>query len=38
MTQKSFRDALNEAMHLEMERDDTVIVLGEDVSGGAGGS
>src|SRR6185295_1157440 len=38
MTQKSFRDALNEAMHLEMDRDDTVIVLGEDVSGGAGGS
>jgi len=38
MTVKSFRDALNEAMHLEMERDPTVIVLGEDVSGGAGGT
>ena len=38
MPQKSFRDALNEAMHLEMARDPTVIVLGEDVSGGAGGT
>jgi pyruvate/2-oxoglutarate/acetoin dehydrogenase E1 component len=38
MAQKSFRDALNEAMHLEMERDPSVIVLGEDVSGGAGGT
>lgn len=38
MPQKSFRDALNEALHLEMERDPSVIVLGEDVSGGAGGS
>lgn len=38
MPQKSFRDALNEALHLEMERDPSVIVLGEDVSGGAGGT
>src|SRR4026209_1391549 len=38
MPQKSFRDALNEALHLEMARDPTVIVLGEDVSGGAGGT
>ncbi len=38
MPQKSFRDALNEALHLEMERDPDVIVLGEDVSGGAGGT
>lgn len=38
MPQKSFRDALNEAMHLEMERDASIIVLGEDVSGGAGGT
>jgi pyruvate dehydrogenase E1 component beta subunit len=38
MSQKSFRDALNEALHLEMARDPTVIVLGEDVSGGAGGT
>jgi len=38
MAQKSFRDALNDALHLEMARDPTVIVLGEDVSGGAGGT
>jgi len=38
MPVKSMRDALNEALHLEMERDPRVIVLGEDVSGGAGGS
>ncbi len=38
MPQKSFRDALNEALHLEMERDGSIIVLGEDVSGGAGGT
>jgi len=38
MPQKSFRDALNDALHLEMARDSTVIVLGEDVSGGAGGT
>ncbi len=30
------REAINEALHLEMERDENVIVLGEDVSGGAG--
>ena len=34
----SFRDALNEALHEEMQRDPTVIVLGEDVAGGAGGT
>ncbi len=38
MPQKSFRDALNDALHLEMARDPNVIVLGEDVSGGAGGT
>ncbi len=35
---KTFRDALNEALHEEMERDPRVIVLGEDVAGGAGGT
>ena len=38
MPQLSMRDALNQALHQEMERDDRVIVLGEDVSGGAGGT
>ena len=38
MPQKSFRDAINEALFLEMRRDPRVIVLGEDVSGGAGGT
>ncbi|QTQ37364.1 Pyruvate dehydrogenase E1 component, beta subunit [Aromatoleum petrolei] len=32
------REAINEALHLEMARDPSVIVLGEDVSGGAGGT
>ncbi|MGC4026301.1 MAG: alpha-ketoacid dehydrogenase subunit beta [Mesorhizobium sp.] len=38
MSQKSFRQALNEALHHEMGRDPTVIVLGEDIAGGAGAS
>jgi pyruvate dehydrogenase E1 component beta subunit len=38
MPQKTMREAINEALHLEMARDPTVIILGEDVSGGAGGS
>jgi pyruvate dehydrogenase E1 component beta subunit len=38
MAQISMRDALNQALHQEMERDERIIVLGEDVSGGAGGS
>jgi pyruvate dehydrogenase E1 component beta subunit len=38
MPQISMRDAINQALHQEMARDERVIVLGEDVSGGAGGS
>jgi len=36
MPKKSFRQAINEAIRQEMERDERVIVMGEDVSGGAG--
>lgn len=38
MTQTTFRQALNDALFEEMRRDRRVIILGEDVSGGAGGS
>ena len=38
MPQLSMRDAVNQALHQEMARDPRVIVLGEDVSGGAGGT
>ncbi len=38
MPRKSFRHALNEALKLEMRRDDRVIIMGEDVTGGAGAS
>jgi pyruvate dehydrogenase E1 component beta subunit len=31
----TFRDAINEAMRLEMRRDPSVILIGEDVAGGA---
>ena len=37
MTIKSFREAINEALHEEMTRDDTVFVIGEDIAGGTGG-
>ena len=33
---KTYRDAINDAIRDEMRRDPTVIVLGEEVSGGAG--
>ena len=36
MAKKSIRQALNEAMRQEMRRDPRVIVIGEDVAGGAG--
>ena len=32
----TYREALNEALTQEMERDETVIVMGEDNAGGAG--
>lgn len=38
MPEKTLRQALNEAIDQEMARDETVIVIGEDVSGGAGGN
>ncbi|MEN0042274.1 MAG: alpha-ketoacid dehydrogenase subunit beta [Pseudomonadota bacterium] len=38
MTVKTFREALNETLHSEMARDDKIIILGEDVAGGAGGT
>jgi pyruvate/2-oxoglutarate/acetoin dehydrogenase E1 component len=38
MAQKSYRQAINEALHAEMARDPNVILMGEDVTGGAGGS
>src|SRR4249919_2817899 len=38
MPQISMRDAIDQALHQEMARDPRVIVLGEDVSGGAGGT
>ncbi len=38
MPVKTMRDALNEALHHEFERDDSVFVIGEDVAGGRGGT
>ena len=38
MAIKTYREALNEVMHSEMERDSNVFVCGEDISGGAGGT
>ena len=38
MAVKSFRQALNEAIRIEMQRDPNVIVFGEDVCGGTGGT
>ncbi|MGH7120762.1 MAG: alpha-ketoacid dehydrogenase subunit beta [Acetobacteraceae bacterium] len=36
MPKKSFRQAVNEALWQEMERDPSVVVMGEDVAGGMG--
>ena len=38
MAKISFRQALNDALHLEMARDPRVIMMGEDLTGGAGGN
>ena len=38
MSKKSYRQAINEALRMEMRRDPNVIILGEDVAGGHGGS
>ncbi|TDI59052.1 MAG: alpha-ketoacid dehydrogenase subunit beta [Alphaproteobacteria bacterium] len=34
----SYREAVTEALTIEMDRDETVIIMGEDIAGGAGGS
>ncbi len=36
MSKKSFRQALNEALRHEMQRDPRVVIMGEDIAGGAG--
>ena len=36
MSIKTIREAINETLHSEMRRDSTVVVIGEDVAGGAG--
>ena len=36
MPKKSFRQAVNEALRQEMERDPSVVIMGEDVAGGMG--
>ncbi len=38
MSRKSYRQAINEALRGEMRRDPNVIIIGEDVAGGHGGS
>ena len=37
MPLKSYREAINEALRQEMKRDESVILLGEDIAGGNGG-
>ena len=36
MAKKSYRQAINEALRQEMERDPRVILMGEDIAGGTG--
>lgn len=38
MSNKTMREAINEALRQEMQRDPNVIIIGEDVVGGRGGS
>ncbi|MCZ8133288.1 MAG: alpha-ketoacid dehydrogenase subunit beta [Steroidobacteraceae bacterium] len=38
MPKRSMRAAINDAIRLEMERDPNVVLIGEDVRGGAGGT
>jgi pyruvate/2-oxoglutarate/acetoin dehydrogenase E1 component len=35
---KTYREAITEALMIEMDRDESVIIMGEDIAGGAGGS
>ena len=37
MSEKSFREAINEALRSEMRRDPAIFVIGEDIVGGTGG-
>jgi len=36
MSKKSYRAAINEALRQEMRRDPTIVLMGEDIAGGAG--
>ena len=36
MTIISFRQSINDAIRLEMRKDESVVLMGEDVAGGAG--
>lgn len=38
MSKKSFRQAINEALRQEMRRDPRVVLIGEDIAGGQGGT
>jgi pyruvate/2-oxoglutarate/acetoin dehydrogenase E1 component len=38
MPKKTFREAINEALRQEMERNPDIVIIGEDVAGGEGGS
>lgn len=38
MAKKTIREALNEALAQEMERNDRIVLIGEDLAGGHGGS